>query len=211
MCKLGLSPACGQPLCVAVEHGRGHLPKNSSLLEPNCNVVWNLRERNSNKTPDLCSAWSFSSGEPLRWERVRIWCHGSHEKPISLSVPPESILQVFPHLCDAGGQPLPSLILQGNSRGTRFYSEGPSSKVVGYFRRMFSSRRFSLFMTLIPFPGVIFLSNGLSHFAPQKRVKRLRCPNSVFSVMVFNPFYIYLHDINVRFFLVGVRVCVVRK
>lgn len=66
------------------------------------------------------------------------------------------------------------------SRRTQFYSEGSSSKLVGYFPRMFSSCHFSLFMTLIPFPGVIFFSNGLSHFAPQKRVNALGVPTQYF-------------------------------
>lgn len=201
----------GQSLCVAIEHRHGHLSKNSSLLEPNYNVVWNLRERNSNKTPDLCSVRSFSSGEPLRWEHVRIWCHGSHGKPISLSVPPESILQGFLHLYGAGGQPLPSLILQRND--IAHSAGGPSSKVVGYFPRMFPPCHFSLFMTLVPFPGVIFLSNGLGHFAPQKRVNTLGVPTQYFQWWFLTLLNIYLDDINVRFSGGSQRFgfCVVRK
>lgn len=202
-----LPSAFGQLLCVTIEHGY-ELTKNSCLLGPNYNVVWNLRERNSNKTPDPCSARPFSSGESLRWKLVHIWYHGSHGKPVSLPVPREIILQGFLHLCGAGGQPLPSLILQGNG-----VAGGPSSRVVGHFPRMFPFCHFSLFMTSVSFPGVIFLSNELGHFAPQKRVNTLGVPTQYFQWWFLTLLNIYLDDINVRFSGGSQRFgfCVVRK
>lgn len=99
------------------------------------------------------------------------------------------------------------------SRRTQFYSEGPSSRVVGHFPRMFPFCHFSLFMTLVPFPGVIFLSNGLGHFAPQKRVNTLGVPTQYFQWWFLTLLNIYLDDINVRFSGGSQRFgfCVVRK
>lgn len=58
---------------------------------------------------------------------------------------------------------------------------------------------FSLFVTFVPFPGVIFLSNELCHFAAQKRVNTFGVPTQYFQWLFLTLLNICLHDINVKF------------